>query len=49
MLRRPRLFEKYGSRSAELQRERDAARAEAARLYQRWEELENKRATLEGK
>ncbi len=42
-------FEKYGSRSAELQRELDAARAEAARLYQRWEELENKRATLEGK
>ena len=45
----PDFFEKYGSRSAELQRELDAARAEAARLYQRWEELENKRATLEGK
>lgn len=45
----PDFFEKYGSRSAELQRELDAARAEAARLYQRWEEQENKRATLEGK
>lgn len=45
----PDFFEKYGNRSAELQRELDAARAEAARLYQRWEELENKRATLEGK
>ena len=45
----PDFFEKYGSRSAELRRELDAARAEAARLYQRWEELENKRATLEGK
>lgn len=45
----PDFFEKYGSRSAELQRELDATRAEAARLYQRWEELENKRATLEGK
>lgn len=45
----PDFFEKYGSRSAELQRELDAARAEAARLYQRWEALENKRATLEGK
>lgn len=45
----PDFFEKYGSRSAELQRELDAVRAEAARLYQRWEELENKRATLEGK
>ena len=43
----PDFFEKYGSRSAELQRELDAARAEAARLYQRWEELENKRAMLE--
>ena len=45
----PDFFEKYGSRSAELQRELDVARTEAARLYQRWEELENKRATLEGK
>ncbi len=45
----PDFFEKYGSRSAELQRELDTARVEAARLYQRWEELENKRAMLEGK
>ncbi len=34
---------------AELQAELEAARAESARLYARWEELEAKRIELEGK
>ncbi len=45
----PDFFAKYGSRSAELQDGLEAARAEAARLYERWDELENKRASLEAK
>ena len=44
----PEFFAKYGARSAELQRELDDARAETARLYDRWEELEAKRAALSG-
>ena len=45
----PDFFTKYGSRSAELQAELDAARTESARLYARWEELEARRIELEGK
>ena len=45
----PDFFAKYGPRSAELQAELEAARAESARLYARWEELEAKRIELEGK
>ena len=43
----PDFFVKHGSRTAELQTELDAARAESARLYARWEELEAKRMELE--
>ena len=35
----PDFFAKYGSRSVELQKELDAAKAETSRLYARWEEL----------
>ena len=45
----PDFFAKYGPRSAELQAELEVARAESARLYARWEELEAKRIELEGK
>ncbi|MBS1370854.1 MAG: ABC-F family ATP-binding cassette domain-containing protein [Lentisphaeria bacterium] len=45
----PDFFAKHGARSAELQAELDAARAESARLYARWEELEAKRMELEEK
>ncbi|WP_277202660.1 ABC-F family ATP-binding cassette domain-containing protein [Victivallis vadensis] len=44
----PDFFAKYGSRAAELQRQLDDAKAECARLYERWDELESKRAALEG-
>lgn len=44
----PDFFAKYGSRAAELQRQLDDAKAECARLYERWDELESKRAPLEG-
>ncbi|WP_276741962.1 ABC-F family ATP-binding cassette domain-containing protein [Victivallis vadensis] len=43
----PDFFAKYGSRAAELQRQLDDAKAECARLYERWDELESKRAALE--
>lgn len=44
----PDFFAKYGSRAAELQRQLDDAKAECACLYERWDELESKRAALEG-
>ena len=44
----PDFFAKYGSRAAELQRQLDDAKAECALLYERWDELESKRAALEG-
>ncbi len=44
----PDFFTKHGTRTQELQTELEAARAEAARLYARWEELETRRAGLEG-
>ncbi len=43
----PDFYAKYGSRSAELQTELDAARAEVSRLYERWDELESKKELLE--
>ena len=43
----PDFFTKHGGRTAELQAKLDAARAESARLYARWEELEAKRMELE--
>ena len=42
----PEFYAKYGSQSSELQAKLDAARAESARLYARWEELENKQREL---
>ncbi len=44
----PDFFARYGGRAAELQNELDEARAESARLYERWDELETKRAALAG-
>ncbi len=44
----PDFFNKYGSRTADLQRQLDDAKTECARLYERWDELESKRAALEG-
>ncbi len=44
----PDFFAKHGDRTTELQTELDKARAESARLYARWEELEAKRTELEG-
>jgi len=43
----PDFFTKHGNRTAELQAKLDAARAESARLYARWEELERKKTELE--
>jgi len=43
----PDFFARHGGRTAELQAKLDAARAESARLYARWEELEAKRMELE--
>jgi ATP-binding cassette subfamily F protein uup len=40
----PGFYEKHGARWQELQAELDAAKADAARLYARWEELEALRA-----
>lgn len=43
----PDFFAKYGTQTAELQAKLEAARAESARLYARWEELELKRQECE--
>ena len=43
----PDFFSKYGSKSAELQKDLDNARAETARLYARWEELSALAASFE--
>lgn len=45
----PDFYTKHGSESAALQAALDEARAESARLYARWEELEAKRMELEQK
>ncbi len=43
----PDFYTRYGSESSRLQAELDAAKAECARLYERWDELENKLAELQ--
>lgn len=45
----PDFFTKHSNRIAELQQQLDDAKAEVARLYARWEELDNKRNQLAGK
>ncbi len=45
----PDFFSKHGNQAAQLQEELEAAKAAAAKLYARWEELESKRELLAGK
>ncbi|MPM62814.1 Vitamin B12 import ATP-binding protein BtuD [bioreactor metagenome] len=47
MFSTPDFFTRHGAQTAELQAKLDAARADSARLYARWEELETKRMELE--
>jgi ATP-binding cassette subfamily F protein uup len=42
----PDFYTKYGTQSTQLQEELNTAKAETARLYSRWEELEEKQAAL---
>lgn len=44
----PDFFAKYGSRAAELQRQLDDAKAECARLYERWVSWKANAPRLEG-